>query len=90
MRSRRDTPLRPPLHRPDPEADASRHFTEFLNPDSLRCVNAWGEPSLTELLPGETVQFERLAYFCADLRLSRPGQPVMNRTVTLKEARGKN
>ena len=75
---------------PDPEADESRHFTEFLNPDSLRCVNAWGEPSLTELLPGETVQFERLAYFCADLRLSRPGQPVMNRTVTLKEARGKN
>ena len=75
---------------PDPEADESRHFTEFLNPDSLRCVNAWGEPSLTELLPGETVQFERLAYFCADLRLSRPGQPVMNRTVTRTEARGKN
>jgi glutaminyl-tRNA synthetase len=74
---------------PDPEADETRAFTDFLNPGSLRCVNAWGEPSLAELLPGETVQFERLAYFCADRRHSRPGAPVMNRTVTLKDSRGK-
>ena len=69
----------------DPEADEARPFTDFLNPASLICTNAWGEPALTELLPGETVQFERLGYFCADPRLSRPGAPVMNRTVTLKD-----
>jgi glutaminyl-tRNA synthetase len=70
----------------DPEADETRPFTDFINPDSLKCTTAWGEPALTELLPGETVQFERLAYFCADTRLSRPGVPVMNRTVTLKDS----
>ena len=33
---------------------------------------------------GETVQFERLGYFCADPD-SRPGRPVFNRTLTLKD-----
>ncbi len=70
----------------DPEADETRPFTDFINPDSLKCTTAWGEPELNELLPGETVQFERLAYFCADTRLSRPGVPVLNRTVTLKDS----
>jgi glutaminyl-tRNA synthetase len=41
---------------------------------------------LTDLLPGETVQLERIGYFSADPRLSRPGAPVLNRTVTLKDA----
>ena len=31
-------------------------------------------------------QFERLGYFCADPEDSRPGAPVFNRTVTLKDA----
>ena len=71
---------------PDPEADETRAFTELINPASLICTTAWGEPALAELLPGETVQLERLGYFCADQRLSRPGAPVLNRTVTLKDA----
>jgi glutaminyl-tRNA synthetase len=71
---------------PDPEADDSRPFTDFINPASLVCTNAWGEPALTDLLPGETVQLERIGYFSADPRLSRPGAPVLNRTVTLKDA----
>ena len=33
---------------------------------------------------GETVQFERLGYFCPDLD-SKPGAPVFNRTLTLKD-----
>ena len=36
--------------------------------------------------PGTPVQFERVGYFCADARDSRPGAPVFNRTVTLKDA----
>jgi glutaminyl-tRNA synthetase len=71
---------------PDPEADASRPFTDFLDPGSLRSVTAWCEPALMETLPGECVQFERLGYFCADTRLSRPGAPVFNRAATLKES----
>ena len=34
--------------------------------------------------PGETVQFERLGYFCADPDAT-PGAPVFNRTLTLKD-----
>jgi glutaminyl-tRNA synthetase len=71
---------------PDPEADEARPFTDFLNPDSLRMATAWCEPALLETLPGAVVQFERLGYFCADSRLSRPGAPVFNRTVTLKDS----
>ncbi len=38
------------------------------------------------MTPGTTLQFERLGYFCADAEDSRPGAPVFNRTVTLKDA----
>ena len=34
--------------------------------------------------PGDRFQFERLGYFCADPD-SRPGRPVFNRTVTLRD-----
>ena len=67
-------------------ADDTRDFTEFLNPDSLTCVTAWGEPVLAQAQPGERFQFERIGYFCADTEDSRPGKPVFNRTVPLKDS----
>jgi glutaminyl-tRNA synthetase len=42
------------------------------------------EPSLTDAAPGTRYQFERLGYFCADSD-SKPGAPVFNRTVALKD-----
>jgi glutaminyl-tRNA synthetase len=42
------------------------------------------EPALTGLPAGTRVQFERLGYFCVDPD-SRPGHPVFNRTVTLRD-----
>jgi glutaminyl-tRNA synthetase len=36
--------------------------------------------------PGTSVQFERLGYFVADLKDSKPGQPVFNRVVTLRDS----
>jgi len=42
------------------------------------------EAALAEAPVGETVQFERLGYFCPDPD-SRPGRPVFNRTCTLKD-----
>jgi glutaminyl-tRNA synthetase len=42
------------------------------------------ERAAAELQPGETVQFERLGYFCADPD-GRPGRAVFNRTLTLKD-----
>ena len=47
-------------------------------------VQGFVEPALADAAVGETVQFERLGYFCADPD-SRPGQPVFNRTLTLKD-----
>ncbi len=67
-----------------PDAVEGRDFTEFINPESLRVITAYGEPSLGEVKPGERFQFQRLGYFAVDPD-SRPGKPVFNRTVTLKD-----
>jgi glutaminyl-tRNA synthetase len=69
--------------RPDPAA-AGDLFAD-LNPDSETVLTGCQlERSLTEVPIGETVQFERLGYFCPDLD-SKPGAPVFNRTLTLKD-----
>ena len=57
----------------------------YLNPDSLKTVNAKLEHSLKDAAPGSRWQFERVGYFCADNKDSQPGKPVFNRTVTLKD-----
>jgi glutaminyl-tRNA synthetase len=57
-----------------------------LNPRSLSVVeSAKLEPALTDARPGETVQFERLGYFCAD-PAGTPARPVFNRTVGLRDS----
>ena len=60
-------------------------FTDLLNPDSMRVVTAQVEPALAEFPAGSRVQFERLGYFCVDPD-GKPGAPVFNRTVTLKDS----
>ncbi|HRQ90135.1 MAG TPA: glutamine--tRNA ligase, partial [Bacteroidia bacterium] len=61
-------------------------FLDHLNPDSLKVLSvAKLEPALAEVQPGETVQFERLGYFCADPDGSSE-RPVFNRTVGLRDA----
>ena len=60
-------------------------FTAFLNPSSLERVEGCKvEPSLADPAPGARYQFERLGYFSVDPD-SRPGAPVFNRTVSLKD-----
>lgn len=71
----------------DPEADKDVDFLEQLNPESkIVIVGAIAEPCLAQLQPGETVQFERQGYFCADPVESTAGKPVFNRTVTLRDS----
>ncbi|OPZ23616.1 MAG: Glutamine--tRNA ligase [Lentisphaerae bacterium ADurb.BinA184] len=61
-------------------------WKSMLNPASLQTLDGCRlEPALREARPGTPVQFERLGYFCADSRDSRPGRPVFNRTVSLKD-----
>lgn len=69
-----------------PEADKTRNFLEFVNPDSRAEVKALGEPGLADLAPGVTCQFERVGYFCVDSVDSKPGNPVFNRTVGLRDS----
>jgi glutaminyl-tRNA synthetase len=69
---------------PYPGAEGGDLFAD-LNPDSETILEGCLlEPSLADLPVGETVQFERLGYFCADPD-STPGAPVFNRTLTLKD-----
>jgi glutaminyl-tRNA synthetase len=71
----------------DPEnVPEGKTFLDCVNPGSLEVLRgAQAEPSLAAASPGDRVQFERLGYFCVDPD-SRPGQPVFNRTVTLRDS----
>ena len=57
-----------------------------LNPNSLEIIaDAKVEPVLANATAGTRYQFERLGYFCVDPD-AKPGKPVFNRTVALKDA----
>jgi glutaminyl-tRNA synthetase len=70
---------------PVPGDGSDGDFRRSINPESLRTIHALAEPSLQEAAPGQRFQFLRHGYFCADTRDSRPGAPVFNRTVGLKD-----
>jgi glutaminyl-tRNA synthetase len=72
-----------------PSPGTERDFLEDLNPGSKKIVTAQLEPALANAQPEERVQFERHGYFIADARDSKPGAPVFNRTVTLRDSWGK-
>ncbi len=62
-------------------------FLDDLNAESLvRIERAMGEPGLAELPASAHVQFERHGYFYTDPEDSRPGAPVFNRVVTLRDS----
>jgi len=64
-------------------------FKEHINPDSLHIIkNAFIESSLKEANVNERYQFIRKGYFCLDTD-STKDHLVFNRTVTLKDAWGK-
>lgn len=57
-----------------------------LNSNSLeKLIGCKMEPVLAGAVPGERFQFLRQGYFCVDPD-SRPGRPVFNRTVGLKDS----
>ena len=68
------------------DAPEGKTFLDNLNPDSLKVINVIAEPSLLDAAPGEKFQFERVGYFCADIHDSKPGHPVFNRTVGLRDS----
>ena len=61
-------------------------FTENLNPDSKVVLEGCKiDGSFANVKPGDTFQFMRQGYFCAD-KESRPGNLIFNRTVALKDS----
>lgn len=68
----------------DPEE--GEDFRRNLAPNSLELLaDCKLEPSLATAAAGDRFQFLRHGYFCADTVDSKPGHPVFNRTVSLRD-----
>ncbi|PKP39017.1 MAG: glutamine--tRNA ligase, partial [Bacteroidetes bacterium HGW-Bacteroidetes-15] len=59
-------------------------WKEAVNPESLKVIEAYIEPSLQSAKPMDKFQFERLGYYCVDID-SPADKLVFNRTATLKD-----
>ncbi len=68
---------------PDDVQDG-QSYIDNLNPESLKVVRGFAEPSVSEVEVGDRFQFERLGYFAVD-KDSRPNKLVFNRTATLRD-----
>lgn len=68
----------------EPDAQKDKDFLELLNPDSLKIVKAFVEPSLKTAQVGDRFQFQRLGYFCVD-KDSSEDHLVFNKTVGLRD-----
>jgi glutaminyl-tRNA synthetase len=69
-----------------PRPDEAEDVMSVLNPTSLDVLaGAKVEPALADVPAESRFQFERQGYFCADWRDHRPGRPVFNRAVGLRD-----
>ncbi|MGA7815370.1 glutamine--tRNA ligase/YqeY domain fusion protein [Caballeronia sp.] len=73
---------------PQPGAGGAE-FLDALNPESKRVIRAYLEPSARQAMAEDRYQFERHGYFVADRIDSKPGMPVFNRIVSLRDSWGK-
>ena len=69
---------------PDNSPD-DKDYKDYLNPDSLKIITGYLEPSVINAKPLDKFQFERIGYFCVD-KDSAPGNLVFNRTVGLRDS----
>lgn len=67
-----------------PDSYQDKDFMEFLNPNSLKTIQAYVEPSLKEAQVGDRYQFQRLGYFNVDDDASTE-RLVFNKTVGLRD-----
>jgi glutaminyl-tRNA synthetase len=69
---------------PDPAGHKDKSPVDFLNPDSLKVITGYVEPSLREAKALDHFQFQRLGYFNVDPDTTSE-KLVFNRTVTLRD-----
>jgi len=67
-----------------PDKDKEVDFKEFINPNSLKVITGFVEPSLVISKELDHFQFQRLGYFCVD-RDSTAEKLVFNKTVGLRD-----
>lgn len=68
-----------------PDSHQEIDFMEFINPDSLKLIDAFVEPSLMDAKVGDRFQFQRLGYFNVDDD-SKSSHIVFNKTVGLRDS----
>jgi glutaminyl-tRNA synthetase len=68
-----------------PDSHADKDFMEFINPDSLKVIEAFVEPSLQGSKIGERFQFQRIGYFNVDDDTTDQ-HLVFNKTVGLRDS----
>ncbi|WGD35804.1 glutamine--tRNA ligase/YqeY domain fusion protein [Olleya sp. YS] len=68
-----------------PDSHEDKDFMEFINPNSLKLIKAFVEPSLADAKVGEQFQFQRLGYFNVD-NDSKKDALVFNKTVGLRDS----
>ncbi|SNX60924.1 glutaminyl-tRNA synthetase [Nitrosomonas ureae] len=74
----------------DPYPDSGgKDYKTSLNSHSKQIITAYVEPSLCEVKPEQSFQFERNGYFIADRMDMQSDKPVFNRAVTLRDSWGK-
>lgn len=68
----------------NPDGSKDIDFKEYINPNSLKIITGYLEPSLEAVKIGDKFQFQRIGYFTVD-NDSTPDRKVFNKTVGLKD-----
>jgi len=69
---------------PSPDSDKEKDFKSFINPESLKKVTGFVEPSLSRASKGDHFQFQRLGYFILDNITNK--KLIFNKTVGLRDS----
>src|SRR5690606_25846949 len=67
-----------------PDSYKEKNFLDFVNPESLKIVTGFVEPSLKDAKVEDKFQFQRIGYFTVD-QDSTPEKLVFNKTVGLRD-----
>lgn len=69
----------------NPLEDKNIDFKEYINPNSMQVhKNCKVEDSILKAKPEDRFQFERVGYFCVDMKDSSQGNLVFNKTISLR------
>ncbi len=68
-----------------PDTDKEKDLMEFVNPESLKVITGYAEPSIKDSQPEDKFQFQRLGYFVVD-KDTTSEKLVFNRTVPLRDS----